>query len=133
MRRLLPILLAALLLAATACAGKQPPAPTIKAGETLVPAVLSTHCWTTRCADYPEPPSQLRAEGYQPVTVQGGTTFNVTWPTRPIEAITIHQWDGSKATPASLAVPTAPGTYTYSIGARWKQGSAIYIFQVEVK
>lgn len=133
MRRALPVILAAVLLATTACAGSNPPEPTIKAGETLIPTVLSTHCWTQGCADYPLPPDHLRGVEYPPVTVPGGATLTVTFPTRPIEPITITQWVGQQATPSSFAVPAEPGIYTYNVGARWKQGSAIYIFQVEVK
>ncbi|MDF2630621.1 MAG: hypothetical protein K0R39_4452 [Symbiobacteriaceae bacterium] len=134
MRRWLLGLLAVLVLAATAaCASKEPPVPTIKAGETLIPAVLSTHCWTTRCADYPYPPDHLRSIGYQPVTVPGGATLTVTFPGNLVTPPTIHRWDGSTATPSVLVIPPESGIYTYDVGARWKQGSAAYIFQVEVK
>jgi hypothetical protein len=117
-----------------------PPTPSIEAGKLVVPAVLSTHCWGNRCADYPTPPQHLKAAGYRPAVVPGGATLDITFTTPPKDGIMIiNQWVGDKAETLSnstnnlIVVPAEPGVYTYAVAADWKGGSASYAFQVEVR
>lgn len=122
---------------------KEPPLPQLTADGQPIPAVRGSYCWTSGdaslCADSIEPSSLILGFGtYAPVApgakikVQlpgallagslGVTDFSVQG--GPVE-VTL---DGE----SSFQAPTEMGLYLYAVHGRWPQGSASYIFGLEV-
>lgn len=124
------------------CSSKSPPQPLVSVGKVTVPVVLSTHCWTDGCADYPAPEEHLKAVNYHPIPLPSDADpVSIKFSTVPPQGFTVtHWWNGkpdplNKVSGRDLNISTTglvPGLHTFSISARWKQGSATHIFQLEV-
>ncbi len=139
--RSLPLLLLLVLLVGCAVGPKEPPTPVVAAGKIAVPVTRGSYCWMSGtkgvCADTAAPPDLLEAVGYQPAVVPGGATLSITFPVAPTEGPSVNLWEagGPVTLPygGTVVLPDAPGIYTYDVSARWKEGSASFAFQVEVK
>jgi len=125
------------------CGSKSPPQPLVSVGKLNVPVVLSTHCWTDGCADFPAPEDHLQTISYQPITLplQPTNPISIRFNTAPPQGFTVTHWPHGKPDPIDTVkgrdlsisvVGLVPGVHTFSISAGWKQGSVTHIFQLEV-
>lgn len=89
-------------------------------------------------ADSVSPEDMIRVMNYQPPQVLPGARVTFDFAQRPQrESLSVEHWQGNVREPVPLTegsffLPESPGVYLYSLHARWQQGSATYVFQVEV-
>jgi len=126
------------------CSSKTPPQPLVSVGKVNVPVVLSTHCWTGGCVDFPAPEDHLQVTNYKPVTLHSEPTDSifVRFNAAPPKGFTVTHWPNGRPDHLGTfngrdlnisASGLVPGVHTFSISAGWKQGSATHIFQLEVR
>jgi hypothetical protein len=115
--------------------------PRVAAGSVAIPAVDNTYCSSglqgTGCGYGYTSPRIVELKGLKPTPVPPGSHLKIDFDRKPL-SYTVHQWVGDRPIKADLGpagtvtVPASSGAYTYSVEARWLEGSASYTFFVEV-
>lgn len=127
-----------------ALAQPRPPALTVLAGAAVVPVLQGSYCWKEGnrgvCGDTPAPPELVQYMGTVPAVVTAGAPVQLRF-ARPPEpgSLGANHWVNGQPQPVPLdaggrlPAPAAPGVYVYDVSARWPQGSASYVFVIEVR
>lgn len=122
-----------------------PPQVRVLAGDVEIPAVLHSYDWTTHNAGggmetSKTPPELVQARRIAPVPLPARSTLRFAFDPDPFE-VRVYRWtEGQgKGLPVPVApgetirIPREPGVYVYEVSARWNQGAASYVFNVEVR
>ncbi|WP_046225415.1 hypothetical protein [Paenibacillus dauci] len=130
---------------------RTPPAPTIMAGDTVIPWVQSSYCWSRGCTDYIGGKQMM--DGKVPAVVPAGARIQANYNYEPAPAILVlNQLDNQKnqsnyndlvSVPlqdGKFTAPTAPGTYYYLLEAHWREkntqhsdGDTSAVFAIEIR
>jgi len=126
--------------------GVTPPLPTLKSGNVEIPVVLGSYAWNT-VTDMVGPLELLRAKGYEPVSLAGGTEIEVYFDYEPNpQEVVIREVEPSgegfiseqELEDDKFIVSGKPGRQIYAIDARWGvegnvvDAAAMYYFQVSI-
>ncbi|ANF96225.1 hypothetical protein [Paenibacillus bovis] len=130
---------------------RTPPASTIMAGDTVIPWVQSSYCWSRGCADYIGGTQMM--DGKVPAVVPAGPRIQANYNYEPAPAILVlHQLDNEKnqsnyndlvsipLQDGTFTAPTVPGTYYYLLEAHWREKNTQYsdgdtsaVFAIEIR
>lgn len=129
------------LVMATGCSAT-PPVPRLVAGDVQVPFIQGSYCWkgalSGMCAD--AAPLSLIVEKLVPTELHAGANIRVNFGDQPnsirvekVDSLDTPSTEVTLASDGTFEVSREPGVYTYVLSAKWKQGSASYVFQVAIK
>src|SRR5690606_4087426 len=134
----------AFVLAGIGLAADEPPLPSVTVDGTAAAVFRGSYCWSGpasgKCVDMTSPPDIIRFHGAAPVTASPEATIDIRFKKKPVSGTfgaTIWLENG-ETRPArldgeALVAPGEPGIYVYDIHAVWEEGSASFVFAIEVR
>jgi hypothetical protein len=145
MRKFLVFLLAVSTLIVVGCSKiveQSPPLPIITAGGEEIEVAQGSYCWSgpnnSSCVDMISPPEIIKHQGIQPVIVSPESEVKIQFHEEPKESGG-SRWlsnENTESVPIRdnvFLLPKEKGVYVYDIFGHWEQGSASYVFVVEVR
>jgi hypothetical protein len=145
MRKFLVFLLAVFILSLVGCSEQErdtPPLPIITVEGKELKVAHGSYCWngpnSSSCVDMISPPEIMKHFGMKPVVVPPQSEVKIQFHEEPNESggsmwLTNEKSEKVPITNNVLKLPNEEGVYVYDIYGHWEQGSASYVFVIEVR
>ncbi|MFK2826894.1 lipoprotein [Bacillus sp. B190/17] len=139
MRKMLLLFLLVFFLAACQSGVSEPPKPVLTINNKKIPYEIGTYSWYEKGkgveVDTAEPSELVKDTDY--LIVPAGSEWSIDSKHQPVNLEAGIWKDGSadfkKIKNNKMRLPEEKGTFIYVIHASWKEGDAIYAFQIGTK
>lgn len=123
----------------------EPTLPSITVNGKSVDVFHGSYCWRSllggKCVDMASPPDIIKDHGSAPNKIPSEAILTIKYKNKPQSGsmgannlwISEDQLEEVHMNDNQLIAPKEKGVYVYDVHARWEEGSASFVFSVEVE